>query len=169
MLVRLRTPVGMIRAECSDTDDLEVLVDKVLERAGPEADPRSLTFSNQPKGGENKVYGHRGTLKSFGLSHGDLIFVAWESLPASAPASDPERSQQPEHAESSASASTVQNQSQTTEKDAWKNVTEDAIDVYWQRQDGKIPRPKDIKFCRHGDKAMCDYCMPLEVGLFLPA
>lgn len=167
MLVRLRCPTGMIRAECKETDQLSVLVNKAMESGGSEVDPTSITFSTQPKGGEHHVYGHSGTLKDFGLSHGDLLFVAWKSLPSSAPAPSSAQDQattSQETAESSTDAAAVSNQSQSAGKDAWRNVTEDPVDVYWEQQDGKIPRPKDSKFCRHGDKAMCDYCMPLEVS-----
>ncbi|KAE8224940.1 hypothetical protein CF319_g2226 [Tilletia indica] len=46
---------------------------------------------------------------------------------------------------------------------AWETVKKSTVDVYVEDQDGKTLRPKDVKFCRHGDKAMCDYCMPLEI------
>lgn len=157
----------MLRVQCEPHHDLSLLVDKVIESAGADLDPTSITFSTQPKGGEHHVHGHHGTLKDFGLSHGDLIFVAWSALPSSAPAPVDPSQQEQQPAETSATAASVTNQETASSKDAWRHVQEDQVDVYWERQDGKIPRPKDPKFCRHGDKAMCDYCMPLEVGSFL--
>lgn len=39
------------------------------------------------------------------------------------------------------------------------------MDVYWEKQDGKIERKKGEDMCKCGPKSMCDYCMPLEVSL----
>jgi len=170
MLVRVRSKDGIFRFQVESSDDATVLITKTLETAeNPE--PSSLTFSNQPRGGEFPADSLRGkTLGELGIAHGHLLYAAYQSLtgadassaqPGSATAAAPHSNAQ----YSAAAAPSRPGPSGGREArapNAWDNVKEDAVDVFLEKQDGKILRPKDSKFCRHGDKAMCDYCMPLE-------
>lgn len=85
-------------------------------------------------------------------SHGDLIFVGYQSK------TDSSSSNHNEPSTSTASSSLTPE----TSKRLWESVQEDPIDVYWRSHSGKIPRSRDSRFCKHAMNGMCDYCMPLE-------
>jgi len=94
-------------------------------------------------------------------SHGHLLYAAYKSN---------QTTDNSNQASTSASTSnsvpvptTTSNGTKAANK-PWEDVVEDQVDVYWETQEGKISRDKDSKMCRHGAKAMCDYCMPLEVS-----
>lgn len=80
--------------------------------------------------------------------HGDLIFVSYQPKPVSQQESIPST-----NSAIPAKLSTI---------NLWDKVTENAVDIYWRSQPGKLPRGRDAVFCKHGPKGMCDYCMPLE-------
>lgn len=103
------------------------------------------------------------------LRHGDKLFLGFKQG-ATAPAIQPETSTIPIRRlngqlapqDTSSQSSSNQSEKQIHIKNPWETVKQSELDERLDRKDGKIPRPRDTKMCRHGPKGMCDYCMPLE-------
>ncbi|KAF8078317.1 NPL4 family-domain-containing protein [Lyophyllum atratum] len=151
MLIRVRSKDGNFRFEVEPTTDISELLAKILETT-TDADPSTFTISNQPRGNEAKISDLKGrSLQNLGLSHGDLVFVGYQSKPSSSGSNEIVSDAQP----------SVPSTRDATKR-PWEVVTEDAVDIYWRSQSGKIPRGRDARLCKHGANAMCDYCMPLE-------
>lgn len=147
MLLRVRSKDGNFRFELPSTADISELANKILETT-VDADPASLTVSNQPRGNETVVSTLNGrSLQTLGLKHGDMIFVGYATKVSPAPATP---------------MSIDAPSSTRLQSNIWETVQEDAVDIYWRSKDGKIPRHRDARFCKHGVNGMCDYCMPLE-------
>ncbi|KAF9243896.1 NPL4 family-domain-containing protein [Melanogaster broomeanus] len=129
----------------SPTDSIDQLI---IGSASKNVDPSSITISNQPRGNETPATRLKGrNLQSLGLKHGDLLFVNYQDLAASNVPADnnPPTTSKPQPAHN-----------------IWESVKEDSVDTYWRSVDGKIPRGRDPRFCKHTSNGMCDYCMPLE-------
>ncbi|CBQ68136.1 probable NPL4-nuclear protein localization factor and ER translocation component [Sporisorium reilianum SRZ2] len=171
MIVRVRSKDGNFRFDLQPTDDASKLIQNVLGTM-PTADPESLTFSNQPRGGEFAASTLKGSsLAELGIAHGHLLFAAYKEAASTAapPASTDAASSSTATAEPSPAAGASSSSSQpqpasaaSRPKKPWESVKEHSVDTYWEAQEGKITRKKDSTFCRHGPKGMCDYCMPLE-------
>lgn len=84
--------------------------------------------------------------------HGDLVFVSYKAVSQASTS----------NANGTPQNGAVQPAASSLAKRPWELVTEDSVDTYFRQRDGKISRPRDTRFCRHGANAMCDYCMPLE-------
>ncbi|KAJ7225887.1 NPL4 family-domain-containing protein [Mycena pura] len=146
MLLRVRSRDGNFRFDLAPTADVSELVVKILETA-PDADPSTVTISNQPRGNEVLFSTLKGrSLQSLGLNHADLVFINYKPKSASA-SSSPVPSQPIAVPEATR---------------IWETVKEDPVDMHWRSKDGRIPRQRDARFCTHATKGMCDYCMPIE-------
>ncbi|OSX67954.1 hypothetical protein POSPLADRAFT_1030822 [Postia placenta MAD-698-R-SB12] len=151
MLIRIRSKDGNSRFEFPPTADISELAAKILETA-TNADPETLTISDRPRGNETLVSTLRGNnLQTLGLSHGALLFVSYK-----------ERAEEQRTTAATAEATVLAPASGSAAHRPWESVKEDPVDAFWRSKDGKIPRGRDAKFCKHGANAMCDYCMPLE-------
>ncbi|KAJ9142135.1 Npl4 family protein [Pleurostoma richardsiae] len=146
MLLRVRGPDGMVRVTVEKTDTFAELGRQLLPHLPPTVDPRTITLSNSPSGGDAKKIGEVANFQigQIGLGHGDLVFITYK------------------HTEKIANGSSNGDAVATRIKNPWETVVQSKLDDRLDKKDGKIPRKMDPKMCRHGPKGMCDYCMPLD-------
>jgi nuclear protein localization family protein 4 len=166
----------MVRLTLEKTDTFGDLGRQLMKHLPDTVDPRTITVSNVPTGGDAKklIDIVKYEIGRIGLSHGDLIWVTYKHKDT---AENGDENGAKPHAASSVNRlngkpvlpgedfpiDPQEPTSPTLEriKNPWETVRQSALDDRLDKQDGKIPRKRDA-MCRHGPKGMCDYCMPLD-------
>ncbi|KAI9179103.1 nuclear protein localization protein 4 [Blastocladiella emersonii ATCC 22665] len=136
IVIRLRTRDGMQRCSLPDTADVGELWGQTAALVKRNEFGLKSERGALPRGGAS--------LGQLGLKHGDIVMVDYEAAPQPAP-----------EAASAAPDSAARS-------NGFDASAADAIDVALAKESGLIKRGKDPRFCRHGEKGMCDYCSPLE-------
>ncbi|KAK3996823.1 nuclear protein localization protein 4 [Cladorrhinum sp. PSN332] len=181
MLLRLRTPDGMFRIEVEKDQTFSHLQSQLISKLPSTVDPKSIVISNRAgDGGESKKLEEitRFKIGQIGFSHGDMIFVTYQHNDATADG-DSSGDAQASAILSTTTARLNGRPILPTEdhpidplpsitspaeriQNPWEVVKQSPLDNRLDKLDGKIPRGRDAKMCRHGPKGMCDYCMPLD-------
>ncbi|CAI4216495.1 unnamed protein product [Parascedosporium putredinis] len=157
MLLRVRGPDGMIR---------------ILPHLPDAIDPRTLTLSNSPSGGDVKFLKDIASFKigQVGLKHGDLIFITYKCRAESADGQEDDDTSKPTSNRLNGKPILPSEEVPLPNPDIsttaegprpWETTKQSALDDLLDKKDGKIPRQRST-MCRHGPKGMCDYCTPLD-------
>ncbi|KAG1095778.1 hypothetical protein G6F42_018491 [Rhizopus arrhizus] len=143
MLLRIRSKEGMNRVQIEGDETFGNLAQKVAELLKIQ-DISTLAMGKDPNPSTAAAISQLAdkTINEAGLKHGDIVYVTYV---------EPQEPQQQQVVNGTGSVDINPT-----------NVKQDQVDDFLEKQRGLIDRKKDPKFCRHGENAMCDYCMPLE-------
>ncbi|KAF2742612.1 nuclear protein localization protein 4 [Sporormia fimetaria CBS 119925] len=168
MILRFTSREGQFRLTVEPETTFTDVIPQIAEKLPQNVDLSSLSVSNRPHGGDSRLFRTlKGvSFKQVGLTHGAQLYLDFKQQDSvsnghtAAPTGGVRLSGKPVDPSETPSvplASPVQ-----LIKNPWETVKQSPLDDRLDQRDGKIPRKLDQKFCRHGPKGMCDYCMPLE-------
>ena len=176
MLLRFESKYGQFRLTVQPTDFFSSLSGQILDNLPPKTDAASLVLSNKPVSLTPDPQRERRLLdlpkvqiQQVGLKHGDKLYIGYQEHEALSNGHVNGATHPTRHLNGTIAIPPIpaipQLPSITSPeliKNPWEVVKQSALDDRLDKQDGKIHRPKDPRFCRHGPRGMCDYCQPLE-------
>lgn len=147
MILRFRSKDGMIRVKAESS----ALFGTVLEEAAsklPIPDIQSVYVSDKPNdSGKSASELASATPEALGLKNGDMLFLRYDSG-ESAPKEEPVKA--------TSGSVTIPSLSSLSQSPPKQLPVDDLLD----KQEGYIKRQRS-PLCRHGEKGMCEYCLPL--------
>lgn len=168
MLLRMRGPDGMARLTVEPSTTFGELGRELLPQLPSSVDPKTLTLSNAPSGGDAKRLVDIADFRigQIGLQHGDLIFINYKHTSPTNGAINGDPSEAVKSTRLSGKPVLPTEDSPIDPRPRrlsrpWEVVKQSPLDDRLDKRDGKIPRGRD-RMCRHGPKGMCDYCQPLD-------
>ena len=176
MLLRFESKYGQFRLTVQPTAFFSSLSGQILDNLPPKTDAASLVLSNKPVSLTPDPQRERRLLdlpkvqiQQVGLKHGDKLYIGYQEHEALSNGHVNGATHPTRHLNGTIAIPPIpaipQLPSITSPeliKNPWEVVKQSALDDRLDKQDGKIHRPKDPRFCRHGPRGMCDYCQPLE-------
>ncbi|KAJ8100583.1 NPL4 family-domain-containing protein [Lipomyces tetrasporus] len=172
MIVRFRGKDGNYRVQIEQRDDFRTLSERLLSQLPSSVVADSVLVSDQPVGhGKHLADLFGQTISDLNLKHGDLLFLSYsEGAPETAksaglsppPTAVRLNGRPVSDAEARITVPVAFPGNTGSVNSPWENVVQESVDTFLDSQTGKIPRKRDPKMCKHSEKGMCDYCMPLE-------